>query len=390
MDRTQLRVLLTAGPSRNLNVLETTLRLEHEANADERMFRVAFLNRCIILKHLDHRAHGRATAARVGVERPTQTLLYLPYDANRPHDGGEAIVYTRDNLRRLFEARTHASSAFNDNLVEDETTLDLLDTLPALNPFLLRDAFARAARPLPEAYLALDPKVMHRIKRRLLGRIRPLVVAAFGTDDATSIEKLEGVIDSLLMPGVTCSELQELGAALRIDPDVAPEVLGAWAGIAFYEDELERLRPAIHLFAHWLVHEAWPQEPIGGERAQAMRRRLDHLRSAVRGAWRDIRLILDEYRDTYIAMVFEDRPGPFVAFLRNCRHQYWRIGDLFGRFEQAVSAWQVFRVPFDDGAIPLNLFEEFLFFLERTFSSEPLRNRLPSKNKRRAVRPAMA
>ncbi|MFW5680612.1 MAG: hypothetical protein ACOC3D_10130, partial [Pseudomonadota bacterium] len=156
MDRTQLRILLAAGPSRNLNVLDTTLRLEHAGDPADRLFRTPFLNRSVILKHLDHRGHARPAPGRTSRKRPTQTLLYLPYDSKRPADGGEAIIYTRDNLRRLYEGRTHNSGAFNESLMEDETVLDLLDELPALNPFLLRDAFVRAGRPLPEPYLLLD------------------------------------------------------------------------------------------------------------------------------------------------------------------------------------------------------------------------------------------
>jgi hypothetical protein len=366
MDRSQLRTLLAAGPSRRFSVLEATRQLEAARRSDELLFKTPFLNRAVFFKHLDLRARDHVDTFAGQDRRPVHTLIFLPYDPDRPGDGGEAMIYNRANLRRLHASRTNSSGRATSELMEDEAVLDVLDEMPALNPFLMRESFERAGRPLPEAYLTLDGAVLHRLQRRLYRRVRPLVLAAFGASGEDVGDALDNVVEAFMRPGKT-GKLRQLGAALRVDPDKTPEVLGAWVSIAFFEDELARLKPSIHGFAHWLAHAGAGLDALGHADRRELVDRLSRLRASVRSAWREVRDILDAYQRSYNALVFEDDPQPFVAFLQRCRENYWKIGDLFGRFEQATHAWQRHTSAFGGGPLPIQLLDEFLRFQERTF-----------------------
>jgi hypothetical protein len=367
VDRTQLRILLNTGPSRRLNLLETTLRLSAEGRDDEQLFRTSFLNRSILLKAVDpaRRRHG-ATGGEAAAGRLWQTLIYLPYDAERPGDGGEALPYSAENLRRVMAVRNDRPESWAAALDEDEQVLDMLDELPILNPFLLREAFGRSGRTIPEAYLALDAAVASRLRRRLESRVRPLVVAALGQSERDVGEQLERILEALLVPG-RGNELRLLGTALQIDPDSAADVLGAWAGIAFFEDELDRLKPGIQQTAHWLAHEARPREYLPSTERRELEFVLRRLRASAREPWREIRQILDDYRESYIALVFENTPRPFVRFLRDARRRYLRVGELFGAFEQSVYALNHYQEQFGPGPLPAQALHELLIFLESTF-----------------------
>mgnify|MGYP006284611843 CR=1 FL=1 len=187
MDRTQLRLLLGTGPSRRLNVLETTRRLQVEERTTQLLFNTSFLNRAILFKSVE--ALKPASASRKGRKKkakPSRTLIFLPYDAERPGDGGEALPYDRDNLRRVVDVRHAQSQGWVSALEDDEAILDLLDDLPTLNPFLIRDAFGRAGRRVPEPYLTLDATLTARLRRRLEGRVRPLVAPPSARTTTTS------------------------------------------------------------------------------------------------------------------------------------------------------------------------------------------------------------
>jgi hypothetical protein len=362
----QLRTLLAAGPSRRFNVLETTLRLQAEERDYAQLFRTSFLNRCIIFKTVEVGAKRKGPLVDRNDPDLARTLIYLPYDAERPGDGGEALPYTPENFRRVQEVRSQGAEAWVNGLEEDESILALIDELPTLNPFLLREAFRRAGRPIPEAYLTLDAAVTSRLRRRLDGRVRPLVFAAFGTSDQNLAEHLETTLDALLVPE-RAGNLRELGSALRIEPEAAPDLLSAWTGIAFFEDELDRLKPSVHAFAHWLAYHAEPLEYVPSVRRRALDTALVRLRSTVRERWRENRKILDAYRESYIALVFEDDPAPFVDFLRGARQRYWRLGELFGAFEQSIHALELYHAQYGEGALPSRVMEEFIDFLELAF-----------------------
>ena len=367
VDRTQLRILLATGPSRRLDVLQTTLRLQAEERLDEQLFHTSFLNRSILLKTVDpsrRRRGGEARGSRAG--GLWQTLIYLPYDAEQPGDGGEALPYSPANLRRLMEARQEGAETWAAALEADRQVLDLLDGLPVLNPFLLREAFGRSGRAIPEAHLALDLGVSSRLRRRLDSRVRPLIVAALEPSGQEVGEHLERILEALLVPG-RGDELRVLGTALKIEADSAADVLGAWAGIAFFEDELERLEPEIQNFARWLAHDAAPREYLPATERRELNVMLRRLRAAARAPWREIRQILQQYRDSYVSLVFEKEPAPFVEFLRAARSRYLRMGELFGAFEQSVYALEHFQQQFGPGPLPAQALYELLIFLEGTF-----------------------
>ena len=155
---------------------------------------------------------------------------------------------------------------------------------------------------------------------------------------------------------------------MKIEPDSAPDVLSAWAGIVFFEDELDRLKPAIRSLAQWLAEEAEPREYLAPAQRREFDTTLRQLRAAVRASWREVRSTLDHYRDTYISMVFEDTPGPFVKFLRSARSRYWRTAELFGAFEQAIYALDLYQEQYGHGPWPARTLEELVNVLQLTFN----------------------
>ena len=360
MERSELRALLEAGPSRRFNVLEVTLRQQREGGAT--LFRHGYLNRCIILKHLEHRDRGRGDSVGQHGQRPANTLIYLPYDPRRPFDGGESLLYSREAFRALGADRGGGASTASSDLRHDEAILDVLDDLPALNPFLLREALDRAGLSVPDAYVAPDPDIAERLQRRLHRRVRPLVIAAFANDEAAADCALATLVEAFLQPERS-DHLAPLGTALQLDPEQAPRLLSAWAGIAFFEEELARLKPAIHEFAQWLTQRA-TADPVNADAA------VDRVRRRVRAAWSEIREIIDTYQDSYHDLVFHSRPEPFVAFLSRCGDSYRSMGDLIGRFEQAVHAWRVHTTTFARTPPPPGVMAEFLRFLSHTFGAE--------------------
>ncbi|MEO1089582.1 MAG: hypothetical protein AAFX81_03035 [Pseudomonadota bacterium] len=365
MDPALLQTLLTAGPSRRLDVLASSQELRSKDPAAPLMFNTPYLNRSVILKFVDPKGSDQADRRSGAMPKPIRTLIYLPYDVTDPPAGGESLLYSRRALRRLHFQKTNEEPDGQGSFAADEATMQALDDVPAFNPFLLRDAFERAGLPLHEAYLDLDQGTAKRIRRRLLLRIRPLIVAVLGSSSGLVGEALEHMVDAFLDPARK-EELRPLAAALHLRSDDAVEVLGAWAGIAYFEEELERLTPQIASLAQWLATSPRPRERVPPSAAKDFASQIQRIRIGVRTAWQSLQAILGQYQASYRSLVVDSQPAPFVEFLRDCRQHYWSAGDLFGRFEQSIYGWRVLTQNYQDESLPLIQYTDLLAFLLRT------------------------
>lgn len=362
MESARLELLLAAGPSLRFDVLEISRRLVAAGRSSELLFRTAFLNRSILLKHVDRGVDRRGAKP----SRPIQTLVYFPYDPVRPESGGESFVYSHEALRALYASKTGIVDALSEELLHDEAILDRLDELPALNPFVLRELCAADGKGIPEAYLQLDEFAVARLQRRLARRVRPLIVAALGSEGEQVGKALRPMVEAFVNP---CERhrLRGLAASLHLDPEEAVGVLAAWAGIAFFEDEIAQLKPRVQTFLQELVAAGEPTQWLASSDHGRMPDRLAALRGSMRVSWLELRSILECYQESYDALVFNGVPQPFVAFLRESRQHYWRLGEVCARYEQAVRAWGERTQRYAQGKLPPDVVAELVDFLEQLF-----------------------
>ncbi|MFP4271228.1 MAG: hypothetical protein ACLFTL_11765, partial [Alphaproteobacteria bacterium] len=89
------------------------------------------------------------------------------------------------------------------------------------------------------------------------------MIAAFANDEAAADCALGALVEAFLQPERS-AHLEPLATALQLEPDEAPRLLSAWAGIVFFEEELARLKPAIREIAQWPTHRAAVDGAHGG------------------------------------------------------------------------------------------------------------------------------
>lgn len=364
MEPAVLQTLLMAGPMRKFDVLGMTRRALTEGREHRDLFRLGFLNRSIIFKIGETAEFKTSLRAEQAWKRPIGTLVYLPYQADRPGHGGETFVCEGLALERICESKGLCSMA-TDDLAHDETILMMLANIPALSPFLIKEQFERCGNPLPASYLALSAKTAERLRQRLTDRVRPLILAAFNGDGTQLGEALNRLADAFIRPDESAAT-DTIASALRLDRGDAAEILGAWTGIAYFEDEVRRLHPHIRDLAVWFSKFGRPRETLTREESLEVDRLANAAKSNIRNGWRQIRDLLNEYQQTYEALIFYGNPKPFVAFLRGCRLSYWHLGDLVGRFEQTVLAWRSYTRSHPDEALPMQQFSEFVRFVNET------------------------
>lgn len=360
MDRETLQTMLSAGPARKLDLLSVTLELDPDMQSKEPLFfHTPYLNRGIVFKVAEMDT-GRGNVSD-GV-RPIRTLLFFPYDFRKPEDGGESMTYDPRAMHRMHTARTNKRDDLGETLKRDIQLLDILDDTPSLSPFLLHDAFMRANVKIPPAYLQFNEAHAERLRERLRGRVRPLIHAAVGGGENMS-EQIELMMEAFLKPDES-STTADLAKALQIETHEAPDVLRSWAGIAFFEDELIRLQPSIKAFASWLANNSSPREYLLPTERQQLEMSRNRIKTDLRQAWRLLRETLRDYQDAYVSLVFDSDPLPFVNYLRHCRHTYWQVGDVVGRFEQAIFAWERYMRVYGNESLPFAVLRKFFRFMD--------------------------
>ena len=238
MHRDILKQYLRAGPSRRFDVAHFSHKLPKDAPASAYLFANAFLNNAILFKYMD------LDQRRAGAKGPLiNTLIYLPYDNENPGEGGESVLFCKENLQQLCEYKVSANAVDSRRLATDVEKLTVLDSLPTFSPFIVELAFQRSGLGVPDCYLQLTPEVRATLNAHLMGRLRPLIVARCqaAADIEKSVEDLTTKLFRLREP----NDALPLIEALRLPPEIAQEVLSSWVGIAYFEYEYANLQPKL-------------------------------------------------------------------------------------------------------------------------------------------------
>lgn len=334
MDRDLLQVFVRSGPARQFDIRKFTSTIRTLPLHEQRLlFRLPFLNDSILFKTVLADDHNR-----VNPDKPIWTMVYHPYDAERPGDGGESFVFTEDTFASFtaYKLRNEAldCGAFDDDL----RTLTILDSIPTFSPLMVELAFHRANATIPPIYLDLSPEVRTRLIGHLRNRIRPLILAAYSKSSVNTDRAVE-VMTSRLLSLQDTGALLPLVQALRIPTAQAVDVLASWIGISYFEYEYAGIQSQLREFSTWMNHGALVREISSLTEKDYLERLVQFVRKRLKEDWARVVETSSAYRDTYQSLVAKGEIKGFIEFLLGCRRKYWMMGDTLGRFEQTANVW---------------------------------------------------
>ncbi|MCP5431654.1 MAG: hypothetical protein H6923_00140 [Alphaproteobacteria bacterium] len=361
MDRTLLNAILASGPTRKYNVLALSRAIDDELKPGPRyLFDKSFLNRTILFKYVETGSHedGEDTGS------PIRTLIYMPYDVTRPGDGGESFVYTSSALAEFCGHRMGRERLDIRSLARDNAILGVLDKLPALNPFLIEQAFERAGIDVPRTYVELEEELRAKLKERLAVRIRPLIVAAVQTTGRPLASSIDATVDRFLN-ATDPKEIAPFVRALQLEEEHALDTIAAWIGITYFEEEYVQIEPRLKLFAKWVNQYPLPRELVSQDERELMLMSCQNIKLRLREEWNGSRAILQRYQDTYRMLLDKAEPRPFIEFLKSARDYYLQLGDLLGRLEQTIYAWDRYSKPYGRQALPFTALNDLYSILKQ-------------------------
>ena len=337
MERDLLNLFLRSGPARQFDVRLMTQAVLAAGNDGELLFKTRILNNAILFKTLVIESSGCDA-----LEKTVATMIYVPYDENKPQDGGESLVFNEENFRAFIQYKSHSADLNYETFDSDLQTLEILDSIPTFSPLVVELAFQRANVPIPPGYLRLPPDIRAKLISYLKSRIRPLVVAAYDNSKVNIDHAVENMTSKLLLLDDLAAVLP-LVQALRIPSEQALEVLSSWIGLTYFEYEYASLQSHLQEFAAWLAETQQNRNLAAFLERGEMEAHVTFIRGKMRENWGRVIELSGEYRESYTAMISHGEVKKFTAFLVGCRQKYFEMGEVLGRFEQTANAWWQFR-----------------------------------------------
>lgn len=319
----------TASTSRVLNLSQIHLTSSKDKEYQLKpFFRDSQMNKCILVKHT-LRANERDLFAR---NRRTATKIILPFDPLDLKLGGRSILVNQVGFDSFCRAYFNTDD-INGN--SDVQILRLLDQLPSLDPFLVREHLSRNGYRPGACYLKISPYDVQRMIGFANEEIERLVQTAFG--DAMSggaVVKLAGKI----LANELDKELWPLKKTLRMSDDEFSDGIFSWRGFLYFKWRHLELQDEMRKVLEGLAS----YQPIGSA-DEALREYLKEARPRLARkivtAIANVGRTLNVYDQAYHALVEGENPGPFRRFLLDGPNLFFELGENIGILSHIGSFW---------------------------------------------------
>lgn len=319
----------TASTARVLNLLNVAA--EHgqtEEWVEKPMFKTPGLNTALIIKHRLRRNeldlfHGR---------RQIATKVVIPIDSADLKTGGRYVFVDQFGFERALQ---EAFGLSHDH--PDIQTLRLMDRLPSLDPFLLREQLRRGGVEAAPCYFALSEADLDRMLTFVQQEIEPLVSLSLGGGDVTSAGSIERMAAKILSnaPG---DGMEVLGQTLRLQPEQYQEGVFCWKGFLYYKWSLNSMTADVASVAD-AVAQVKPSGPSDPAAREYIERGRHVLRSHILKTCVEVSRTLKIYDEAYAGLTQQGNPAAFRDFLLEAPAMFSRLGDQLGAVQHIVSFW---------------------------------------------------
>ncbi len=326
----------SASTARVLNLLRIAQRSGSEAeHAEHPFFSHPRLNRAIILKHRLRRnerdvfADGRLTATKV----------VIPIDGGDLRLGGRSVFVGQMNYEAVMHASLGERWIAN---AEDREMLDLLDALPSLDPFLLREHLKRHGRTPARCYFEVSDADLARMHRYVEAEIRQLIELCFAGGETSGRAGAGAKLVRKILSITVDEDTEPLRLTLRLEKNDYQEGVFCWKGFLYYKwtiaeqlKDIERVATSIGTIR--------PTGAADAETKAYLARTRDILARSIL-AVRDAASETLTVYDRAFASLIDGQPQAFRDFLLSAPSMFSDLGERLGAVNHIASFWQ-FRFP---------------------------------------------
>jgi len=331
----------TASTSRVLNLLaiaaDSHKRPEYSQHP---LFRNRVLNNSLIVKH-----RLRTDDLFLFDEaRPTATKIIIPFERSDLSLGGQSFfVGQRGWIDLLREACNDPT-----DMTRDLATLRMIDMLPSLDPFLLREHLRRHGMIVAPCYFALSPGDLEQMQGFVTVEISRLIDLAYRDSGRVNGAAAARLVEALLSTDVD-ERLEPLRETLVLEGESFREGVFSWKGFLYYKWMLTRLWPQLTATAGEIG-----QMIITGAREAETARYVDDARKRLQHGVvverASILRTIKVYDDAFEDLIDNGKPQAFREFLLRAPEMFLSLGEKVGVISHIASFWR-YRFPEGQPAI---------------------------------------
>ena len=332
-----LSALATASSSRVLNLAQIGMgQSGNPSHASAPLFHSVAMNNAIIIKH-----RLRADETYLFAEpRAVATKVVIPFEKTDLRVGGRSFFVGQRGWQESFrEAGNHASQA---DMKHDLDVLTLIDAVPSLDPFLLREALRNHDFTPDACYFEISTADQARMYASAAQEVRRLTALAMRGTGQTQASSSAKIVSALLSSEVG-DKLEPLRATLRLGSDEFREGIFSWRGFLYYKWSMAELKPQVLKVLRDLN-----TIRIGGKADHETMTFIAESKRAIAGAVRrnldEVARVLGVYDGAYGALTERQDPASFRNFLLDAPPLFLEMGEKMGAMSHMASFWR-YRFP---------------------------------------------
>ncbi len=325
----------TASTARVLNL--AAIEAANQDNVeyfDAPLLKSRVLNSSIILKHR-LRADERYLFHHDGM---TVTKIIVPFDRRDLSLGAQSVFIGAPGWEQFIQEVSQDEASLN----HDMTVLSMMDQMPSLDPFLMRETLLRNGVVAAEAYFALSRGDSERMRAYVAGEIRRLIGLAMdgsSPDEAVSTTRM---VEALLSTEVD-ERLEPLRKSMMIDPETFREGVFCWKGFLYYKWSVTTLGDDLAE----VIAELDNLMSVG-KRDPELRRYMDatrhRLKRGIAAQLAEVRETLKVYDVAFNDLTESGGHASFRRFLTESPELFLRLGEGIAGLSHIASFWR-YRFP---------------------------------------------
>jgi hypothetical protein len=322
-----LSALGGASTSRVLNLCRIAAdNASNPEHAEKPLFLSPIINRSFLLKH-----RTRADEAYLfGSSRAVATKIIIPFDVTDLRAGGRSLFVDQ---RGYAEALRAAGNYSQDAFERDLSVLRLLNAVPSLDPFLVREHLRNNDIEVSSSYFAISDGDQTRMHDFVSRELSQLIMLAGGKDGASN-----RMISAMLSNRID-EKLEPLRLTLGLTGNDFREGVFSWRGFLYYKWSMDKFWPDVM----GVLREISAIQPLGGltpEQKVFLASARRSIIEMVRDNGNHVNKALAVYDASFRDLVENQSPKTFRDFLLSAPHMFLELGEKLGAISHIVSFWR--------------------------------------------------
>jgi hypothetical protein len=322
----------SASTSRVLNLHLVTVEFADDlARTSAPFFSDAVLNRAILIKHRlrSDETYLLSDGNAVG------TKIMFPLDRSDLKAGGRSILVNQMGWRRTLCDVLGASEA---ELQKDFEILEMLNELPSLDPFLVREQLRNFNHHPADCYFAISPADNERMQSFTSTEMAPLIAMAFGRKNGSIPPELVKKLADALLSTNADSRLDPLRLTLGLEGEKFTQGIFSWKGFIYYKWQFSE-----NFHSLTRISTQMDSVKIKGRIDKNLREEIEDLKKSIRGRIRDsakgCQQVLALYDDAFHDLVDKGNTAAFRKFLLDAPALFVELGHMMGVISHISSFW---------------------------------------------------